>query len=221
MSSTLPLTPDELLTTTRSVRKRLDFSRPVERSVIEDCLRIAQQAPSGSNLQNWHFIVVTDAAKRLAIAELYRKGMDIYTTLPVAAGNLKFDDADRNAQQQRVADSVVYLAENIHKAPVFVIPCITFGGGRGETQPAIVQAIWWSSIAQAGWNFMLAARARGLGTTWTSLHLFFEKEVAEILGVPYDEVNQAGLMPVAYTLGTDFTPAKRTPLEQVVHWEGW
>jgi len=221
MSEHLPLTPDALLTTTRAVRKRLDFTRPVERAVLEECLTIAQQAPTGSNLQNWHFVVVTDPAKRKALADVYRKGWAIYTTLPIAAGNLTFDDAQRNAQQARVMASAQYLADHMHEAPVLVVPCILPPDGRCEHQPAALQAVWWSSIAQAGWSFMLAARARGLGTTWTTLHLLFEEEAALLLNLPYVEVNQAGLIPVAYTRGTRFSPARRAPLHTMVHWETW
>src|SRR5262245_21954517 len=166
MSKRLTLTPDELLTTTRAVRKRLDFTRPVERTVIEECLTIAQQAPTGSNLQNWHFLVVTDPAKRRALADVYRKGLAVYVDLPIAASNLTFDDPQRTAQQARVMASIQYLGEHMHEAPVLVVACIIPPGGRLESQPAVLQSSWWSSIAQAGWNFMLAARSRGLGTTW-------------------------------------------------------
>ena len=221
MSEHLALTPDELLTTTRAVRKRLDFTRPVERTVLEECLTIAQQAPTGSNIQNWHFIVVTDPAKRRALADVYRKGWAIYVPLPIAAGNLTFDDPRRNAQQARVMASAQYLADHMHEAPVLVVPCVRPPDGRCEHQPVALQITWWSSIAQAGWSFMLAARARGLGTTWTTLHLLFEEEAAQILGLPYAEVNQAGLIPVAYTLGTRFSPAQRAALDTMVHWETW
>lgn len=221
MTEQLTLTPDALLTTTRAVRKRLDFTRPVARSVLEECLTIAQQAPTGSNLQNWHFVVVTDAAKRRALAELYRKGWAIYINLPAAAGNLTLNNPQRSAQQTRIMASAQYLADHMHEAPVLVVPCIRVPEGRCENQPVVKQASMWGSIAQAGWSFMLAARARGLGTTWTTLHLLFEKEAAQILGVPYDEVNQAALIPVAHTRGTRFSPAPRAPLDTMVHWEAW
>lgn len=218
MSKLLPLTPDELLTTTRSVRKRLDLIRPVERAVIDECLTIAQQAPTGSNMQNWHFMVVTDAKKRAALAELYRKAWAIYLTLPIAAPNLKFDDPARNAQQVRVGDSAQYLTDHLHEVPVYIIPCIA---GRTEGQPVVAQAALWGSIAPAAWSFMLAARARGLGSAFTTLHLFFEEEAAQILGIPYAEIMQACLIPVAYTKGTDFKPARREPLQAIVHWDAW
>src|SRR5690348_1019080 len=143
MSKHLTLTPDELLTTTRAVRKRLDFTRPVERAVLEECLTIAQQAPTASNLQNWHFIVVTDPAKRQALADVYRKGWAVYLPL---AGNITFDDPTRNAQQARVMASAQYLADHLHEAPVLVVPCVRPPDGRCERQPVAFQAAWWSSI---------------------------------------------------------------------------
>jgi len=221
MSEHLSLRPDEVLTTTRAVRKRLDFTRPVERAVLEECLTVAQQAPTGSNLQNWHFVVVTDPTQRQALADVYRKGLAIYATSPIAATNLPFDDPARTAQQARVMASIQYLGGHMHEVPVLVVACILAPGGRLESQPAVFQSSWWSSIAQAGWSFMLAARARGLGTTWTTLHLLFEEEAAQILGIPYAEVNQAGMIAVAYTRGPRFRPAWRAPLNTMVHWGTW
>jgi nitroreductase len=210
----LSLTPDEVLTTTRSVRKRMDFARPVEREVLEECLRIAQQAPTGSNRQGWQFVVVTDAEKRLAIANLYRKGWERYRS----GGATTYDDPNRAATQARVSDSAQYLADHFHEAPVFVIPCIM---GRTDGQPANVQSGVFGSILPAAWSFMLAARTRGLGTCWTTIHLMHEKEAAAVLGIPYQHVMQVALIPVAYTKGTDFKPAPREPLATMVHWETW
>ena len=215
---TVQLTTDELLTTTRAVRKRLDLTKPVERAVIEECLAIAQQAPAASNAQNWHFIVVTDAEKRAALAELYRKAWDIYVTLDIAAPNLKFDSPERNAVQVRVTDSAKYLADHLHEVPVHVIPCIA---GRTNDQPTVLQSAQWGTIAPAAWSFMLAARTRGLGTCFTCLHLFFEEDAAKILGIPYDEIMQAALIPTAYTIGTEFKPAPRDPLANIIHWDTW
>lgn len=214
----LPLTPDELLTSTRSVRKRLDFSRPVERSVIEECLTVALQAPNASNMQSWRFVVVTDPAKRSALAEIYRKAWAIYLTLPLAAANLKFDDPARNATQARVTASAQYLADHLQDVPVHLIPCLM---GRVDGQPAYMQAGWYGSIHPATWSFMLAARARGIGTALTTLHLMFEEEAAAVLGIPYAEVLQTALIPVAYSKGTDFKPAQRDPLSRLVHWDRW
>jgi nitroreductase len=212
------LTPDELLTTTRSVRQRLDFSRPVEREVIEQCLAIAQQAPTPSNMQSWHFIVVTDPSKRAAIAEIYRKGWEAYLPLPFSIPNLKFDGPERNATQGRVLTSAQYLVDHMHEVPVHVIPCIT---PRADKQTTFIQSALWGSIAQASWSFMLAARARGLGTVFTDVHLSFEEEMAKVLGIPYADIMQAALIPVAYTRGRRFRPAPRDPLHTMVHWEGW
>ncbi len=217
MPATLDLSPDELLTTTRAVRRRLDFSRDVPRALVEECLEIALQAPSASNHQGWHFVVITDPELRRRVTDEYRKAWDIYLTLPISAGNIPVEGAERRAQQQRVVDSAQYLADHFHEAPVLVIPCIddTFGGDA-----QVLDATRYGSIMQAGWNFQLAARARGLGTCWTTLHLMFAAEVAEILGLP-DTVEQVALIPVAYSKGTDFKPAPREPLAKKLHYDGW
>ena len=230
MTNILPLELDELLTTTRSVRKRLDFSRSVEKAVIERCIEIALQAPTPSNLQNWHFVVITDSEKRQALADLYRKGREIYVTLPSATPNLEYDEPSRNRTQQRIEESAQYLNTYFQEAPVHIIPCIqgrtdlppdSEAEGWGSVPQILLQSAQWGSIAPATWSFMLAARARGLGTCWTSLHLFFEKEAANIIGIPYQEMMQACLLPVAYTKGTSFKPGKREPLESAVHWDSW
>lgn len=212
------LTPDELLTTTRAVRRRLDLTRPVEREVIEECLSIAQQGPTAGNRQHWHFMVVTEPGKRTALAELFRRGRDRYRTLPISSNKLKFDDPKRMATQARIASSSDYLADHLHDVPILVIPCIV---GRTEGLPTVAQSAQWGSIAPAAWSFMLAARAHGLGTCWTSFHLFFEEDAAKILGIPYSDVMQACLIPVAYTKGSRFRPAPRNPLHTLVHWEKW
>jgi nitroreductase len=204
------LTPDELLSTTRAVRRRLDLSRPVERAVIEDCLRLAQQAPSGSNAQKWHFVVVMDPVRRAAVGELWRDGAERY----LAAA----DAQPQPSQNDRLLDSVRHLAAHIHEVPVHVIPCVM---GRTDGEPAPVQAGRWASVMPAAWSFMLAARTRGLGTVWTSFHLAREREAADILGIPYEEAMQAALIPVAYTLGASFKPARRKPLDTMVHWDIW
>lgn len=209
------MTPDELLTTTRAVRKRLDLTRPVPRDVILDCIRIAQQAPSGSNRQGFHFMVVDDPDKRAALAELYGKAYDVYAA---AGQNTWPEDDPRHASYDKVRSSATYLREHLHEVPVHVIPC---GRQRIEALKGSSPASYFASIIPAAWSFMLAARARGLGTVWTSLHLAFEREAAEILGIPYEKVTQAALIPVAYTVGTDFKPAPRVPVEQIVHWNEW
>lgn len=217
----LDLSADELLTTTRSVRKRLDFSRPVEPEVIQECLEIAAQAPTGGNRQTWHFVVVTDAQQRLALGDIYRRGFALYLQQVLSAtpaSALKALSPDRRATLARVRDSSQYLADHMYEAPVLVVPCIW---GRVEGLSNADQAGTWGSILPATWSFMLAARARGLGTCWTTVHLHYEQEAAEVLGIPYGKVTQAGLIPVAYTLGTDFKPAARVPLDSILHWNRW
>jgi nitroreductase len=218
MGTTLPLTPDELLSTTRAVRRRLDLTRPVARELIEECLRLALQAPTPSNMQNWHFVVVDDAERRGAIADWYRKGWEIYVTLPVAAPNLPVDGPERKALQMRITDSAQYLADHFHEVPAFLIPCIAPRADGGE---AIIQCSFYGGIMQAAWSFQLAARARGLGSCWTTIHLMFEREVAEIVGIPYDEVQQTALICLGHARGTRFAPAPREPLETKLHWDRW
>jgi nitroreductase len=207
---------DALLTTTRSVRLRLDFGRPVPRDVVETCLSIALQAPTGSNQQGWHFVVVEDAARKKAIADLYRTAFQAYLTNPAFRRTYEPSDL-RAAQAPKVERSATYLAEHLHEAPLFVIPCVE---GRIENAGVLGQASVYGSILPAAWSFMLALRARGLGTAWTTLHLAFEKDAAKILGLP-DSITQTALLPVAYTKGGDFKPAKRLPLAQVLHWDRW
>jgi nitroreductase len=215
----LDLSIDALLTTTRSVRKRLDLSRPVEPEVIRECLELALQAPTGSNSQGWHFVVVTDPGQRQALATLYRKGGAQYMERRSAVLQKQAASSEPEAAAAaRIFDSAHYLLDHLHEVPVHVIPCIE---GRTEHMPVSVQAARWGSIMPAVWSFMLAARSRGLGTSLTSFHLAFEQEAAQVLGIPYAQVMQAALIPVAYTLGTDFKPAARKPLESVLHWDRW
>jgi nitroreductase len=204
----LELTPDELLSTTRAVRKRLDLTRPVEREVLEECLALAQQAPTASYSQNWHFVVVTDAEKRAALGELWRS---------VAYPYLE-RGGPREGQGARIGDAVVHLAEHIDEVPVHVIPCVE---GRMEGKANALVASRFGSIIPAAWSFMLAARSRGLGSVWTTFHLMREQEAAAILGIPYDDVTQVALIPLAYTIGTDFKPGLRKPLDTMAHWDSW
>jgi len=215
----LNLTPDEVLATTRSVRKRLDFTRPVPQELIRECLELAVQAPTGGNRQQWHFVVVADAAKRRAIGDIYRRGWSLYraSQQPVLE-KLSARYPDRAEVQGRILNSADYLAEHMHEAPVLLIPCIA---GRMEGLSSVEQAGAWGSILPAAWSFMLAARARGLGTSWTTVHLMFESEAAEILGIPFARITQAALIPVAYTDTPNFSSAKREPAESVTHWDTW
>ena len=217
----LHLSPQELLTTTRSVRKRLDFSRPVEPEVIRECLELAVQAPTGANSQGWHFVVVTDPDQRKALGAIYRKGYWFYRQ-KTAASHPLYQGRKLSPEQattlRKVRDSSEYLADHMHEAPVLVVPCIW---GRVVEDSTAEQAGVWGSILPAVWSFMLAARLHGLGTSWTSVHLYYEQEAAEVLGIPYEQVMQAALIPVAYTLGTDFKPVARIPMESILHWDRW
>ncbi len=214
----LNLTVDEVLTTTRAVRKRLDFDRPVEMDVIRECLELALQAPTASNSQPWQWVVITDADKRAAIAEQYRKAWAGYLDMPVSAANVHAGDPAMTDIQNRVVSSAQYLADHFEKPPVLLIPV---AAGRVDTQPNVMQASVFGSIIPAAWSFMLAARERGLGTCWTTLHLMYERECAEILGIPFEEFTQVACIPVAYTLGTDFRAAPRKDLDQFLHINGW
>ncbi len=204
---------DELLATTRAVRKRLDLGRPVPREVIEECLALAVQAPTGSNSQTWRWVVVDDAGKRKGLADLYRKSADAYLKQAGAEAEQRGD-----AQTGRVFDSAVFLAEHLHEVPVHLIPCVQ-GRPSPETPPAMLAGLY-GSIFPAVWSFQLALRARGLGSTLTTLHLAYEREAAELLGLP-DTVLQVGLLPVGYTVGTDFKRATRPPVSTITHWNGW
>ena len=213
----LNLSADEVLKTTRSVRKRLDFDKPVERAIVEECLEIALQAPTGSNSQGWHWIVIEDAAKKKALADIYRKNFALYASMP---GREYAEGDTRGDRQPLVRDSAGYLTDNFEKAPMMMIPCID---GRLDNLPAFAGAGAWGSLLPAVWSFMLALRERAMGSAWTTIHLMNdgEKEAAELLGIPYDKVTQGGLFPIAYTIGTDFKPATREPLSKVLHWDTW
>jgi len=203
---------DRLLSTTRAVRKRLDLKRSVERNVILDCIRLSQQAPTGSNGQSWRWVVVTDAGKRAELARLYREIGDQYLTM--ARQNIPKDDAQTN----RVYDSAFWLKDHLQEVPVHVIPCVV--GRLPENAPHGMVASVYGSIFPAVWSFQLALRSRGLGSTLTTLHLFREADAAKILGIP-EGVSQVALLPVAYTQGGDFKVAKRPAPETITSFDGW
>ncbi|MGQ5639988.1 MULTISPECIES: nitroreductase family protein [unclassified Streptomyces] len=211
MTEPLPLTAEELLTTTRSVRRGLDLDRPVDPELVKDCLRIALQAPNGNNRQNWRWIVLTDPAIRADVGAVYRAAFH-----------------DRNAETLRrlpelppetraVMSGARLLAERLHRVPVLVIPCLEVADGR---LPVGNQAALWASLLPAAWSYALAARSRGLVTAWTAVHLDREREVADLLGLP-PTVRQGALLPTAHPLRTTFRPGPRRPLEEVLHLNGW
>jgi nitroreductase len=215
MAATVHLSTDELLTTTRAVRWRLDLERPVPLEVVRECAELALQAPSGSNLEPWCFVVVSDPDRRRAVAEVYRQAFDVYyRDLPERVDKIVTGDPVRDASQQRSMASVEYLAEHLHDVPVLVIPCVT--AWEAGPMQRLMDAAMFGSVLPAVWSFCLAARSRGLGTAWTAVHLIREKEMAEVLGIP-DSVRQVGLIPVAYSRGDGFRPAVRRPVDDVVH----
>jgi len=212
--TTLPLSPDELLTTTRSVRKRLDLTRPVPLELVRECLEVALQAPTGGNSQGWHWLVVTDPDLRSSVGDYYRRSFEAY--FEGARRATAAYDPDRRAVQIRVGDSAQYLANHMGEVPVLVLACIETGAELSAEN----QAELWGSLLPAAWSYQLAARARGLGTAWTTLHLSYEREVAELLGIPA-HVRQGVLLPTAYYTGETFRPASREPLDQVLHLDRW
>jgi nitroreductase len=200
---------DHLLSTTRAVRKRLDLDRPVEREVILECLRLAVQAPTAGNGQSWHWVIVTDPAKRARLKELYGGTATPYLTAQA--------ESAEDPQTRRVYQSAVHMLDILDRVPVHVIPCIE---GRLSSADNFAAASLYGSILPAVWSFMLAARSRGLGTAWTTLHLPQEAEAAELLGIP-DGISQVALIPLAYYTGDGFKPAARPPVEGITYWDRW
>ena len=214
----LGLSADELLTTTRAVRKRLDLERDVPLDVVRECIEIAVQGPTGSNAQSWHWVVVTDPDKRAALGDIYRRAFTFYRESGLADATAG-DHPERADVQERVVSSAEYLADHLAEVPVLVIPCLELRISEGL--PSVATASLWGSLFPAAWSFMLAARERGLGTCWTTLHLMHEQEAAEVLGIPFESVSQGLLTPVAYTKGTEFKPGPRADLDPIVHVDGW
>ena len=212
---TLNLSAEEVLTTTRSVRKRLDLSRPVPRAVLMECLEVAIQAPTGSNMQGWQWVFVDAPDKKKALADIYRSVYDGYRQLPKP----EFGGDVRDERMDKVSDSATHLAEHFSEVPVIMVPCLQ---GRIDEAPEM-GATFWGSLLPAVWSYMLALRSRGLGSAWTTMHLFGdgERRAAEVIGVPYARYSQAGMFPIAYTIGSEFRPAKRIAVDEITHWDTW
>jgi nitroreductase len=205
-------TVDRLLTTTRAVRKRIDRERPVEPEVVEDCLRLASQAPSGSNSQRWRWMVVVDADKKKVVAERYAESFARY--IAPRKAQLRPDDE----RGHRMVESASYLADHMAEMPLLVIPCTL--DQLGPAASAEQRASLYGSIFPAIWSFQLALRSRGLGSALTTLHLDYDREVGEALGIP-DTVTQVALLPVGYYTGEDFKVAPRLPVEEITYWDTW
>jgi nitroreductase len=203
---------DRLLTTTRSVRRRLDLERPVPRSILLECLDLALQAPTGANRQRWRWLILDQDGPKNAVAEVYRRGYDRYVEARRSSGDVDGPTFDRNLL------SSDHLAQNLERVPALVIPCFLDRPPSGKSQEALAQ--FYGSILPAAWSLMLALRTRGLGAAWTTLHLSGEAEVASALGIP-DTVTQVAMLPVAYYIGEDFRPAPRRPAAQVTYFNSW
>jgi len=215
----LDLTPDQLLSTTRAVRKRLDVNRPVPDDLVRECVVAAQQSPSGSNNPSMQFVVVRDEAERKAIGAIYAECFAAYKQMEgIYIGSIDKGSDGANAQQQRSARSADYLGDHMGEAPVLVIACTH---GRADGVPGMMAASLMANVQPAMWSFMLAARARGLGTCWTTVHLLQEQSWADVVGIPYESVQQVCLSPLAYTIGTDFKPADRPDPDSIIHWDRW
>ena len=199
---------DELLSTTRAVRLRLDLERDVPDDLLLRCIELAEQAPTGAGVSSRRWLVIRDQETKSRLAELYR----------AAGGSRMIDKSQERGRaeglQERVADSAAHLAANLEKVPVLVLATI-WGVHDGSGRPGL-----FDSVIQAAWSFCLALRARGLGSAWTTLHLGKAKEFAELLGIP-DGVTQVVLLPVAWTIGTDFQPASRRDTSEIVWFDRW
>lgn len=206
-----PLSFDEVLLTTRSVRRRFDLDRSVDVALVRECLSLALQAPSGSNAQGWRFVLVQDPEKRARLADMYRVGFERYRARP--------DAVVAGPRDTPIADSVSFLAAHLQEVPLHLVPCIR-GRLRSDARDS-VRAAFMASIIPATWSFMLACRSRGLGTCWTTMHLAQEREAAELLGIPHDDATQVALIPVGHTIGSQFKPAVRAPLEEVMAIDAW
>jgi nitroreductase len=211
------LTVDDVLCTTRAVRRRLDLSRSVPKEILLECLEIAQQAPSASNKQPFHFVVVTDPSRRAFLGSLFRRGLQLYRRRQDSLYREEVSDPDEVARRQRIIASLEHLGSSIDAVPVHVVPCVE--GLTEESDPVRVAALM-ASVIPAAWSFMLAARARGIGTCWSTLHLPFAAEASDVLEIPTC-VRQVALIPTAYSIGNSFRPAHRRPLDDIVHWDKW
>jgi len=204
---------DHLLSTTRAVRKRLDLTRPVPTDLVLECLRVAVQAPAGGNIQRWRWLLVDDPELKAGLAALYARSYAPYMEEQRAAvATTGRTDADR------IMASSDHLTEHLQEVPLLVIPC-----QLGRPEPGMSQGMlagFYGSILPAVWSFMLAARSRGLGTAWTTLHLGYEDEAADLLGIPHT-VSQVALIPTAFYTGETFQAASRRAVEEITYRNRW
>lgn len=209
---------EHLLRTTRTVRRRLDLTRPVPLDVVTRCLETALQAPTAGHSEGWHFVIITDPDRRRRIADVYRRARALYHRQPPrflarAYAGRRPDDP----HVARMRESGDHLARHLQDVPVLILAGVE---GRAEDDGPFAQATLYGSILPAAWSLMLALRAHGIGAAWTTDHLLLEREVADILDLPGD-LTQAVLLAVACYTGSDFRPAPRRPAAEVTHWNGW
>lgn len=205
----LGLTVDEVLSTTRAVRRRLDVTRPVPRAVLEECLELALQAPNGANRNEWRWIIVDDPAMVGKLAEQYRAAMGVYRDSRVGQSAITEDVPGGDS----IVASAHALAEKLHRMPAILVPLMP---GRPDGKSLPEQAPMWGSIVQAVWSFFLALRERGLGSVWATVASRRERQIAELLAIPYEDYTQIGMFPIAYTIGTEFKRARRKPVAEVL-----
>lgn len=217
---TLGLTADQVLTTTRAVRRRLDLTRPVPRELIQEAVKIATQAPSGRNQQQWDFVFVDDPATKADMADLWRAGLSTGNPYEQHGLPIPTRGSFASAEWARIRGSLGYLIEHLHEVPVLMVPVVRVAT-RTELNTVHGQANSWGSVIPATWSFMLAARDRGLGTCWTIGHLAYEREMADLLGLPFDTTVQVALTPIAFTIGTDFKAGPRVDDRNFSHWNRW
>lgn len=217
---------DEVLTTTRAVRKRLDLERPVPREVLLRCVEIALQAPVSQNQELWRFIIVDDEQQRRRVAEVYRKAAYERVLRPLEEGAAKLQhlvaagDAvtGGDARLARTMSSVRHLYDTIDRVPVLVVVGWAGRAPRRSTGPEASGVF--GTVLPAIWSFQLALRSRGLGSTYTCIHLHEEEAMREVLGIP-ETVFQVAMLPVAYTIGLDFRVADRASPQEVISFNRW
>ena len=203
---------DYFLTTTKQVRRRLDLTRQVPTDVVLECIDLASRAPIGGNLERNRWLLIDDAEKRLALADLYSRFGRGY----LEAGQKQIESMGNDPTATRVVESSMYLLEHLHEVPLMIIPIKLDRPGTTTFE----QATYWGSVTPGVWSLQLALRARGIGSAWTTLHLQHEADAAELLGLPAS-VTQIALLPTAYFTGDGFHPARRRSAQEITYYNRW
>lgn len=212
----------QAIMTTRAIRRFT--TDPVSDADIETCLRAAQQAPSGGNVQPQQYVVLTDPEVKAAVGAIYQRAYHRYeAALPEPT---EFEDEDKAAAWRRTRDASRYLADHLGDVPVLVLflqPIIPWGADDADGHMDIGRLD--ASVYPAVQNFCLAARSLGLGTALTTVIRVYSDEVFAALGVPTKSDGRprfeiAALVPVGYPKG-NFGIAPRKPAAAVTHWNTW